>query len=118
MSYICPGVPTLVRYSIASRGSSAGRALRIDDGVTVVVVVVFFLLFLRLHPHLLLSPEMASSSIAIVDVVVDNVVPPRRSSLTYRAMEFRHVRYIVRPCDTRATCSNSDLASVTSSNRA
>ncbi len=47
-----------------------------------------------------------------------SVVPPSKSSLTYRSMELRQLEYMVRPRDTSATCSKRDLASVTSSKRA
>lgn len=47
-----------------------------------------------------------------------SVVPPSKSSFTYLSMELRQVEYMVRPRETRATCSRRDLASVTSSKRA
>ncbi len=46
------------------------------------------------------------------------VVPPSKSSWTYRSIELRHDKYMVRPRETRATCSSRDFASVTSSKRA
>ena len=48
-------------------------------------------------------------------VVVVAVVPPSKSSLTERDIDIRHVRYMVRPDASNPTCSNNDLASVTSS---
>jgi hypothetical protein len=51
-----------------------------------------------------------------VDLVA--VVPPSKSSFTYRDIDIKHVRYMIRPEASNPTCSNNDLASVTSSYKA
>ena len=65
---------------------------------------------------------VVADDLDVVDVKnvadLELLVPPSRSSLTYRDMLSKHVRYMTRPDASNPTCSNNDLASVTSSYRA